>query len=157
MQSHLKVQQRCSVFCKSDCTHALNKGVRKSEVTSGLSLMMAEKVEDLLKKVKPGKVMVVGGVTKNSVVMNFLRENISGLPVKNIAALPIVTSKESSTEKIFEKILETRFLPPVEMTRELFHKQLLIILKMKRQLFIFLKKHLTLKRWVLHFTDLNMK
>ena len=56
-----KVSGRCSVFCKSDCTHALNKGVRKSEVTSGLSLMMAEKVEDLLKKVKPGKVMVVGG------------------------------------------------------------------------------------------------
>ena len=61
-----KVSGRCSVFCKSDCTHALNKGIIKSEVAAGLSLMMAEKVEDLLKKVKPGKVMVVGGVTKNT-------------------------------------------------------------------------------------------
>ena len=76
-----KVSGRCSVFCKSDCTHALNKGVRKSEVTSGLSLMMAEKVEDLLKKVKPGKVMVVGGVTKNSVVMNFLQEKIPDIHI----------------------------------------------------------------------------
>jgi len=70
-----KVSGRCSVFCKSDCTHALNKGVRKSEVAAGLSSMMAEKVEELLKKVKPGKVLVVGGVTKNSVVIDFLKNN----------------------------------------------------------------------------------
>jgi activator of 2-hydroxyglutaryl-CoA dehydratase len=46
-----KVSGRCSVFCKSDCTHALNKGVPHSEVTAGLAMMMAEKVEELLKKV----------------------------------------------------------------------------------------------------------
>jgi hypothetical protein len=40
-----KVSGRCSVFCKSDCTHALNKGTLKSEVASGLSLMIADKVE----------------------------------------------------------------------------------------------------------------
>jgi predicted CoA-substrate-specific enzyme activase len=74
-----KVSGRCSVFCKSDCTHALNKGVRKSEVAAGLSCMMAEKVENLLKKVKPGKIMVVGGVTKNSVVINFLRKQVPGI------------------------------------------------------------------------------
>ncbi len=93
-----KVSGRCSVFCKSDCTHALNKGVQKSEVAAGLSSMMAEKVEELLKKVKPGKVMIVGGVTKNSVVMNFLNERISENP-KKIIVEPAVLSKESSTEK----------------------------------------------------------
>ena len=76
-----KVSGRCSVFCKSDCTHALNKGVRKSEVAAGLSLMMAEKVEDLLKKVKPGKVMVAGGVTKNSVVIDFLKKKIPEIEI----------------------------------------------------------------------------
>ncbi len=76
-----KVSGRCSVFCKSDCTHALNKGIRKSEVAAGLSLMMAEKVDDLLKKVKPGKVMVVGGVTKNSVVIDFLKEKIPDINI----------------------------------------------------------------------------
>ncbi len=76
-----KVSGRCSVFCKSDCTHALNKGVKKSEVTAGLSSMMAEKVEDLLKKVKPGKVMVVGGVTKNSVVIDFLKKQVPDISI----------------------------------------------------------------------------
>ncbi len=80
-----KVSGRCSVFCKSDCTHALNKGVKKSEVAAGLSLMMAEKVEDLLKKVKPGKVLVVGGVTKNSVVINFLKETVPDILVPDEA------------------------------------------------------------------------
>jgi predicted CoA-substrate-specific enzyme activase len=81
-----KVSGRCSVFCKSDCTHALNKGVRKSEVASGLSLMMAEKVDELLKKVKPGKVMVVGGVTKNHVVMDFLKKKIPGIEIPKEAS-----------------------------------------------------------------------
>ena len=84
-----KVTGRCSVFCKSDCTHALNKGIGKAEVAAGLSSMMAEKVEDLLKKIKsnstqlsnqnrPRKIMVVGGVTKNSVVIDFLRKSSHG-------------------------------------------------------------------------------
>ena len=76
-----KVSGRCSVFCKSDCTHALNKGTPKSEVASGLALMMADKVEELLKKVREGKVMVVGGVTQNSAVMKFLRNKISGIEI----------------------------------------------------------------------------
>lgn len=75
-----KVSGRCSVFCKSDCTHALNKGIGKAEVAAGLSQMMAEKVVDLLKKVKPGKVMIVGGVSGNPVVMNFLNKTIPDLP-----------------------------------------------------------------------------
>lgn len=69
-----KVSGRCSVFCKSDCTHALNKGVAKSEVASGLALMMAEKVEELLKKNHSDKVLIVGGVTRNDAVMAFLKE-----------------------------------------------------------------------------------
>ena len=39
-----RVSGRCSVFCKSDCTHALNKGVEKSRVVSGLCGMMAERI-----------------------------------------------------------------------------------------------------------------
>ena len=76
-----KVSGRCSVFCKSDCTHALNKGMRKSEVTAGLSEMMADKVEELLKKVRPGKILVVGGVTKNSIVIDFLKQRVPGIQI----------------------------------------------------------------------------
>ena len=81
-----KVTGRCSVFCKSDCTHALNKGIKQSEVAAGLSYMMAEKVENLLKKVKPGKVMVVGGVTKNTVVIDFLRKQVPDILIPEEAA-----------------------------------------------------------------------
>ncbi len=76
-----KVSGRCSVFCKSDCTHALNKGIPKSEVTSGLALMMAEKVEELLKKAHKGKVLLLGGVTQNKLVVNFLKSRIEGLTI----------------------------------------------------------------------------
>ena len=72
-QNPFRVSGRCSVFCKSDCTHALNKGVPKSEVTDGLAMMMAEKVEELLKKVRTGRILVIGGVTRNQKVMNHLR------------------------------------------------------------------------------------
>ncbi|MFP4544558.1 MAG: acyl-CoA dehydratase activase [Candidatus Kapaibacterium sp.] len=68
-----KVSGRCSVFCKSDCTHALNKGVPKSEVTAGLALMIADKIEDLLRKTDGGKTLLLGGLTRNQKVMNFLR------------------------------------------------------------------------------------
>ena len=79
--SPFKVSGRCSVFCKSDCTHALNKGVAKSEVAGGLALMMAEKVEELLKKQKQEKILVVGGVTRNDAVMNFLSKKY---PLMNV-------------------------------------------------------------------------
>ena len=46
-----EVSGRCSVFCKSDCTHATNKGVPKERVTAGLCLMMAGKILELVKKV----------------------------------------------------------------------------------------------------------
>ena len=76
-----KVSGRCSVFCKSDCTHALNKGKPKSEVASGLALMMTEKIEELLEGVPEGKVLLVGGVTQNNLVMDFLSKKRSGLEI----------------------------------------------------------------------------
>ena len=70
-----KVSGRCSVFCKSDCTHALNKGVDKSKVTAGLAKMIAEKIEELIREKNDGKIILVGGVTKNKVVMDFIKQN----------------------------------------------------------------------------------
>ncbi len=70
-----KVSGRCSVFCKSDCTHALNKGTPKAEVAAGLSSMIAEKIVELLNKIPRGNILLLGGVTRNSVVMDFVRKN----------------------------------------------------------------------------------
>jgi predicted CoA-substrate-specific enzyme activase len=69
-----KVSGRCSVFCKSDCTHALNKGIPKEQVVSGLSKMIADKTLELLSKQNSDKIVVIGGVSRNSGVMKFLRD-----------------------------------------------------------------------------------
>ncbi len=80
-----KVSGRCSVFCKSDCTHALNKGTPKSEVTAGLSLMIAEKIEELLKKANGEKFLLVGGLTQNTRIMEFLEGNIPNVIIADYA------------------------------------------------------------------------
>ena len=76
-----RVSGRCSVFCKSDCTHAINKGVPKSRVTAGLCGMMAGKIIELLKKVDKRNIMVVGGSSKNHMMVQYLKDAIPGLVV----------------------------------------------------------------------------
>lgn len=72
---------RCSVFCKSDCTHALNKGESIADVAAGLSKMIAGKIEELLVKVNALDIMVVGGTARNPVVTDFLRKKFRRIDV----------------------------------------------------------------------------
>jgi len=76
-----RVSGRCSVFCKSDCTHATNKGVPKGQVVAGLCRMMANKVLELLKNIPKQDIVVVGGTTRNDVMMEYLREEVDGLSI----------------------------------------------------------------------------
>lgn len=76
-----RVSGRCSVFCKSDCTHALNKGVGIGKVAAGLCAMMAEKVLELLERVNTKKILATGGVTNNSVVMKLLENRVDKLTI----------------------------------------------------------------------------
>jgi len=75
------VSGRCSVFCKSDCTHATNKGVERSSVVSGLCKMMAGKIIELLKRKEKKSVMVVGGTAQNHLMIKYLKNEIPGLIV----------------------------------------------------------------------------
>jgi len=79
------VSGRCSVFCKSDCTHATNKGVPKSEVTAGLCMMMAKKILELLKKVERRNIMITGGTARNRMMIEYLRQEIPDLVVPESA------------------------------------------------------------------------
>jgi predicted CoA-substrate-specific enzyme activase len=74
-----KVSGRCSVFCKSDCTHALNKGVSKPQVIAGLTRMMAEKILELMKKLPQTGVMLIGGCASNHLMVKHLRAEIPDL------------------------------------------------------------------------------
>jgi predicted CoA-substrate-specific enzyme activase len=76
-----KVSGRCSVFCKSDCTHALNKGVPIGRVTAGLCGMMTDKILDLLDKIEHKHVIAVGGVTRNRAIVDLLRKRVEDLYV----------------------------------------------------------------------------
>ena len=75
------VSGRCSVFCKSDCTHATNKGVPKSKVAAGLCRMMANKILELLKQVKKENIMLCGGTAANRMMVDYLSAEIPGLIV----------------------------------------------------------------------------
>ena len=73
----LELSTRCSVFMKSDCTHRLNKGeATKDDIVLSLSNVMAVKVIDFLKKARiaKGKVILVGGITRNRHIIRFIRE-----------------------------------------------------------------------------------
>lgn len=75
------VSGRCSVFCKSDCTHATNKGIPKSRVTAGLCKMMANKILELLKRVERRRIMIAGGTARNRMMIDYLRAEIPELVV----------------------------------------------------------------------------
>jgi len=75
------VSGRCSVFCKSDCTHATNKGVPKAKVTAGLCRMMANKILELLKKLPRRDILLTGGTARNRMMVDYLRREIPGLIV----------------------------------------------------------------------------
>ncbi len=75
------VAGRCSVFCKSDCTHALNKGESKARVVSGLSRMMADKILELLHMCGARRVMLIGGTAQNDTMVHFLSERVEELVV----------------------------------------------------------------------------
>jgi len=85
VESPHHVSGRCSVFCKSDCTHATNKGTPKSQVTAGLCKMMANKILELLKKVERRNLMVTGGTARNAMMIEYLRQEIPGLIVPDEA------------------------------------------------------------------------
>jgi predicted CoA-substrate-specific enzyme activase len=85
VESPHHVSGRCSVFCKSDCTHATNKGIPKSQVTAGLCKMMANKIMELLKKIEKRNLMITGGTARNRMMVEYLNQEIPGLIVPDEA------------------------------------------------------------------------
>ncbi len=80
------VSGRCSVFCKSDCTHALNKGVPIADVTAGLCRMIAQKIVEILDRVPHESTLVIGGTARNAAVVERLKAAVPGVEVPEEAA-----------------------------------------------------------------------
>jgi predicted CoA-substrate-specific enzyme activase len=81
-----KLSGRCAVFCKSDCAHAIGKGIQKERVIAGLCQMMAEKILDLLRGVKKQNIMLTGGTAYNSMMVHYLTKKIDHLILPKSAA-----------------------------------------------------------------------
>lgn len=68
--------KRCSVHCKSDCTHALNKSrCSVADIVHTLCHNMAEKAAGLLRNSRfdKGRLLVIGGAASNPVIVDYLR------------------------------------------------------------------------------------
>ena len=123
------VSGRCSVFCKSDCTHALNKGIPTGRVAAGLGNMIADKAVELIKSIKKKNIMIVGGVTKNNYVVKTLGEQIENLLVPENAdifeafgaAVYAFENRQSVPEKIkfFTEHSSFSTLPPLKKAEHL--------------------------------------
>jgi len=126
-----RVSGRCSVFCKSDCTHALNKGIPKGQVVAGLAQMMAGKVVELMKKLPKKSLMLVGGSSRNQTMIHYLRKEIEDLHIPEEApyfealgaalwALDNPTVPYRGPEHVFEaKGSAFSYLSPLEDFRRL--------------------------------------
>lgn len=125
-----KVSGRCSVFCKSDCTHALNIGIPIGEVCAGLSKMIADKALDLLEKTSKKNVLAIGGVANNDVVTKFIAEKVESLTIPDyydvfeaLGAAAYALNNEISfdlSQDIFKpKVSSFDFLPPISTGKEL--------------------------------------
>jgi len=120
-----EVSGRCSVFCKSDCTHALNKGTPKDSVVAGLCKMMAKKITELLTDFKIKNVIMCGGISKIKPITEYIKKDVDSLYIPEQAsyieafgaaiwALKNKTKKFSGLENLFlEDKGSFSFLPPL--------------------------------------------
>ncbi|MCX5854044.1 MAG: activase, partial [Deltaproteobacteria bacterium] len=76
-----RVSGRCSVFCKSDCTHATNKGIPKGRIAAGLCEMMAGKIIEIIQHIPRNDIMIIGGTAQNPVMIRYLQKEIRNVIV----------------------------------------------------------------------------
>jgi predicted CoA-substrate-specific enzyme activase len=76
-----RVSGRCSVFCKSDCTHATNKGIPKGRIAAGLCEMMAGKILEIIQQIPRNDIMIIGGTAQNPVMIRYLQKEFRNVIV----------------------------------------------------------------------------
>ncbi len=126
-----RVSGRCSVFCKSDCTHALNKGISRQRIASGLCKMMSGKILEILRQIPKKDIMVIGGTSKNKMMVGFLKSEIPNLMIPEEApfieaigaglwAMENETIPFPGFEGLFRDEAQTfHYLPPLSQAEQL--------------------------------------
>jgi predicted CoA-substrate-specific enzyme activase len=119
-----KISGRCSVFCKSDCTHALNKGEKKEDVVAGLCEMMANKIIELLNKSAHKKVMLIGGTSQNKPMIEFLRKKTSIYIPKEATYFEALGAAYAAQQKKVKQKINFKDLFTKDKSSFTFHKPL---------------------------------
>jgi predicted CoA-substrate-specific enzyme activase len=123
-----QVSGRCSVFCKSDCTHALNKGVPIADVTAGLCRMIAQKIVEILDRVPHERTLLIGGTARNAAVVAGLKSAVPGVEVPEEAgwfealgaAIASLERGSALPASLFDRGHATfSFLPPLRAAEHL--------------------------------------
>jgi len=103
---------RCSVHCKSDATHKLNKGECKpADVSKTLIYHLARKVSDMIESAQWTKDLIVlsGGVSLNKILIEDLQ---SFLPNSLIKVIPESPYFEVFGASLFASELQNKMPPP---------------------------------------------
>ncbi|MGC9781594.1 MAG: hypothetical protein HZR80_20310 [Candidatus Heimdallarchaeota archaeon] len=87
-----EIASRCSVHCKSDITHKLNRGEASVEdLLISVLASMVNKVKGLIiqSRVDVKRMLVIGGVSLNDVFVNLLKEQIEDVEIviKDVSAV----------------------------------------------------------------------
>ncbi len=78
--NHIQIASRCSVHCKSDITHKLNKNEAKIEdILYSLLLNIVNKAKALLLQARNSikKVLIIGGMCENETFLEILHANLT--------------------------------------------------------------------------------
>ncbi len=80
----IEIASRCSVHCKSDITHKLNRGETSVEdVLASVLASMANKIKGLIfqSRVDVKRILLIGGVALNNAFVRILREQLEDVEV----------------------------------------------------------------------------
>ncbi|MCK4895383.1 MAG: hypothetical protein KAS47_01140, partial [Candidatus Heimdallarchaeota archaeon] len=139
----IEIASRCSVHCKSDITHKLNRGETSVEdVLASVLASMANKIKGLIfqSRVDVKRLLLIGGVSLNDAFVGILRELLGDVEVvvKDVSSvfeaygsallekdspknteLKLKLSKSFSTLPSLEKFSEqVTIIPPVELKKD---------------------------------------
>ncbi|MBY9001738.1 MAG: hypothetical protein KGD64_12545, partial [Candidatus Heimdallarchaeota archaeon] len=126
----IEIASRCSVHCKSDITHKLNRGETSVEdVLASVLSSMASKIKGLLfqSRVDVKRLLLIGGVALNDAFVKILREQLEDVEVvvKDVSSVfeaygSALLEKDSpkQTELILNTSKSFSTLPSLEQFRD---------------------------------------
>ena len=78
----INIASRCSVHCKSDITHKLNRGEAAVEdIIFSVHKMISDKIVSMVQKARKriSNILVIGGLSQNELLIMILRNSLPNI------------------------------------------------------------------------------